>query len=117
MENTMFLLVQKQMLKSRKDVMGVYAITLLGTTLKDFDSAISWVETKLLVLLRRLHSICSLRTINSSQLSSVLQENNLEAHYYSSKDINVIEEASFSCKEGYSRIVEACILISSEPSS
>ncbi|KAF9663015.1 hypothetical protein SADUNF_Sadunf18G0114300 [Salix dunnii] len=139
------------------EVVDVYALTLLGTTLKHLDSAISWVEKAALpknkqlvkikilglchffVLLKLIsreltnqyigtisfYSIIlychvffqSLRTINLSQLSSVLQGNNPEAHYSSSKDINVIKGCLTICKEGYSRLVEACIFISSEPSS
>ncbi|KAJ6331741.1 hypothetical protein OIU76_010176 [Salix suchowensis] len=75
------------------EVVEVYAVTLLGMTLKDMDSAISWVEKSALpeerqrVLLRRLHSLYSLKTINSSQVSVVSPENNPEAHYSSSKEL------------------------------
>ncbi|KAG5242916.1 3-phosphoinositide-dependent protein [Salix suchowensis] len=83
------------------EVVEVYAVTLLGMTLKDMDSAISWVEKSALpeerqrVLLRRLHSLYSLKTINSSQVSVVSPENNpeliilrLEANYLDTREHN-----------------------------
>ncbi|KAI5584266.1 hypothetical protein BDE02_06G068400 [Populus trichocarpa] len=89
------------------EVVEVYAVTLLGTTLKDMDNAISWVEKSALpeerrqVLLRRLHSLYSLKTINSSQVSAVMHENNHEAHYSSSKELNGFEGSPKGLEANY----------------
>nr|TKR97758.1 uncharacterized protein D5086_0000210530 [Populus alba] len=94
------------------EVVEVYAVTLLGTTLKDMDSAISWVEKSALpeerrqVLLRRLHSLYSLKTINSSQVSAVVPENNHEAHYSLSKELNGFEGSPKGLEANYLRTGE-----------
>ncbi|KAF5748640.1 3-phosphoinositide-dependent protein kinase-1 [Tripterygium wilfordii] len=57
------------------EVVEIYAMTLLGTVLKNIDLAISWVEKASLPedrrqeLLRRLDSMCSVRTSSASQAS------------------------------------------------
>ncbi|KAK7314327.1 hypothetical protein VNO77_32847 [Canavalia gladiata] len=78
------------------EVVEVYAITLLATVLKDVDLAISWVENALLpeenrqVLLRRLHSMHSLKSTIVSQISFPQSpQNSNEA--YSLKEQNVCE--------------------------
>ncbi|CAK7345797.1 unnamed protein product [Dovyalis caffra] len=94
------------------EVVEVYAVTLLGTTLKDLDSAISWVEKAALpdesrqVLLRRLHSLYSLKGNNSSQGSAVLPENNHEARYSSSKELNGFEGSPKGLEANYQPIGE-----------
>ncbi|KAF5742926.1 3-phosphoinositide-dependent protein kinase-1 [Tripterygium wilfordii] len=60
------------------EVVEIYAMTLIGTVLKNIDLAISWVEKASLPedrrqeLLRRLHSMYSVRTASESQTSSSL---------------------------------------------
>ncbi|XP_034212059.1 protein APEM9 isoform X2 [Prunus dulcis] len=69
------------------EVVEVYVLKLLGTILNDVDLARSWVENAKLpedrrqVLLRRLHSLHSVKATNSSQgtFSSLLVDDN-EAH-------------------------------------
>eukprot|EP00257_Ricinus_communis_P027764 XP_025015178.1 protein APEM9 isoform X2 [Ricinus communis] len=82
------------------EVAEIYAVTLLGTALKDLDLAISWVEKAALpeerqqVLLRRLHSLYSLKATNSSQGSSLLPANDHDNHRLLSKKLDVSEESS-----------------------
>ncbi|CAN1799121.1 Protein APEM9 [Linum perenne] len=67
-------------------VAEVYAVTLLGKYLKEFDLAISWLEKAALpeenrqVLLRRLHSMYSVKTSNEVHGSSASAENNWDLH-------------------------------------
>ncbi|KAJ9172293.1 hypothetical protein P3X46_015548 [Hevea brasiliensis] len=89
------------------EVVEIYAVTLLGKTLKDLDCAIAWVEKEAMPeegrqgLLRRLHSLYSVKASNSSQGSSVLLENKQEAHNSSSKELNVSEGYSEVLKTNY----------------
>ncbi|XP_002530838.2 protein APEM9 isoform X1 [Ricinus communis] len=82
------------------EVAEIYAVTLLGTALKDLDLAISWVEKAALPeerqqgLLRRLHSLYSLKATNSSQGSSLLPANDHDNHRLLSKKLDVSEESS-----------------------
>ncbi|CAN1185729.1 Protein APEM9 [Linum perenne] len=67
-------------------VAEVYAVTLLGKYSKEFDLAISWLEKAALpeenrqVLLRRLHSMYSVKTSNEVHGSSASAENNWDLH-------------------------------------
>ncbi|XP_050237069.1 protein APEM9 [Mercurialis annua] len=79
-------------------VVELYAVSLLGAALKDVDHAIAWVEKAALPeekrqgLLRRLHSLYSLKATNSSQGSSDLPANNPDSHRSSSKGLNVSKD-------------------------
>lgn len=73
------------------EVVEVYAITLLATVLKEVDLAVSWVENAPLPeenrqeLLRRLHSIHSLRSTTSSEVASLQSPTNNNETYSSKK--------------------------------
>lgn len=78
------------------EIVEVYVITLLATVLKDVDLAISWIENASLPeenrqgLLRRLHSLHSLKSTTLSQISSQQSPtNNNEA--YSLKELDARE--------------------------
>ncbi|OAY61283.1 protein APEM9 [Manihot esculenta] len=89
------------------EVVEIYAVTLLGKTLKDLDLAIAWVEKAAIPeerrqgLLRRLHSLYSAKASNSSEGSSVLPENNHEALNSSSKELNISKGYSEVLKPNY----------------
>ncbi|KAL5744149.1 hypothetical protein ACOSQ2_027265 [Xanthoceras sorbifolium] len=76
------------------EVVEVYAVTLLGTVLNDVDLAISWIEKaaipeeKRQVLLRRLHSLYSLKATNMSQGSSMRLDKHTHVSERSSKGRN-----------------------------
>lgn len=59
------------------DIVEVYVVTLLGTVLNDVEGAISWVENAQLPenkrqeILRRLHSMQSLKSTNMARISRV----------------------------------------------
>ncbi|XP_059455771.1 protein APEM9-like [Corylus avellana] len=78
-------------------VVEVYAVTLLVTVLNDLDLAVSWVEKAALpedkrqALLRKLHSLHSLKAINLSQGPSPPLAENHDAHFSSPKELNVSE--------------------------
>ncbi|XP_027359139.1 protein APEM9 [Abrus precatorius] len=78
------------------EVVEVYAVTLLGGVLKDVDLAISWVNNASLPeenrqgLLRRLHSMHSLKSTVLSQTSFPLSPTNSNGAY-SLKEENVCE--------------------------
>ncbi|KAJ1442519.1 Protein kinase domain [Sesbania bispinosa] len=86
------------------ETVELYAITLLATVLKDVDRAISWVENASLPegdrqgLLRRLHSMHSLRSTILSQIPSTQSPtNNNEA--YSLKELNACEGSPEALKD------------------
>ncbi|KAL3585591.1 hypothetical protein D5086_012458 [Populus alba] len=64
------------------------------------------VDKYMEVLLRRLHSLYSLKTINSSQVSAVVPENNHEAHYSLSKELNGFEGSPKGLEANYLRTGE-----------
>ncbi|XP_040998693.1 protein APEM9 [Juglans microcarpa x Juglans regia] len=79
------------------EVVEVYAVTLLATVLNDFEFAISLVEKAALpeekrqVLLRKLHSLHSIKATNLSQGPSILAGDNHDARFSSLKELNVPE--------------------------
>ncbi|KAH9805547.1 protein APEM9 [Citrus sinensis] len=93
------------------EVVEMYAVTLLGTVLNDVDLAISWIENAALPeenrqdLLRRLHSLYSLKASAGSQGSSLLPDDFQQAHP-SLKDPNVSERSSETLNTSYLPIRE-----------
>ncbi|KAM3741858.1 hypothetical protein ACB098_07G029100 [Castanea mollissima] len=89
------------------EVVEVYAVTLLATVLQDMHLAISWVEKAALpeekrqVLLRKLHSLHSLKATNLSQGSSPLLADNHDGHLSSQKELNVSEVSQKALKATY----------------
>ncbi|KAK9989598.1 hypothetical protein SO802_029837 [Lithocarpus litseifolius] len=77
------------------EVVEVYAVTLLATVLQDMHLAISWV------LLRKLHSLHSLKATNLSQGSSPLPADNHDGHLSSQKELNVSEGSQKALKATY----------------
>ncbi|XP_065853291.1 protein APEM9 [Euphorbia lathyris] len=82
------------------EVVEIYAVTLLGTALKDLDHAIAWVEKAGIPeerrqgLLRKLHSLYSVKVSNCSQCSSGLPASNHELHGSASKELGVSDGSS-----------------------
>ncbi|WCJ28718.1 3-phosphoinositide-dependent protein kinase-1 putative [Euphorbia peplus] len=82
------------------EVVEIYAVTLLGTALKDLDHAIAWVEKAGIPeerrqgLLRKLHSLYSIKMSNCSQCSSSLPASIHELHGSSSKEFGVSDGSS-----------------------
>ncbi|KAI9185748.1 hypothetical protein LWI28_010321 [Acer negundo] len=76
------------------EVVEVYAVTFLGTVLTDVDLAVSWIEKASIpeetrqVLLRRLHSLRSLKATSMSQSSSMLPNKHTHVSERSSKGTN-----------------------------
>ncbi|CAN1170791.1 Protein APEM9 [Linum perenne] len=89
-------------------VAEVYAVTLLGKHLKEFDLAISWLEKAALpeenrqVLLRRLHSMYSVKTSDEVLGSSVSAENNWDLH--GSEGSSMVAKTNYM-PDGESRII------------
>lgn len=89
------------------EVVEVYAVTLLATVLQDMHLAILWVEKAALpeekrqVLLRKLHSLHSLKATNLSQGSSPLPADNHDGHLSSQKELNVSEGSQIALKATY----------------
>ncbi|CAN0839059.1 Protein APEM9 [Linum grandiflorum] len=82
-------------------IVEVYAVTLLGKHLKEFNVAVSWLEKAALpeeirqVLLRKLQSMYSVKTSNGVHGSSVSAETNRDVlHGYSSNPVNDSEGSS-----------------------
>ncbi|KAB1212056.1 hypothetical protein CJ030_MR5G024628 [Morella rubra] len=79
------------------EVVEVYVMKLLATILNDLNSAISWVEKasipeeKRQLLLRKLHSLHSLKVTNLSKGSSPSPGDNHDARLSSLKELNVSE--------------------------
>ncbi|KAH9653594.1 protein APEM9 [Citrus sinensis] len=92
------------------EVVEMYAVTLLGTVLNDVDLAISWIENAALPeenrqdLLRRLHSLYSLKASTGSEGSSLLPDDFQQAHPL--KDPNVSERSSETLNTSYLPIRE-----------
>ncbi|XP_044484703.1 protein APEM9-like [Mangifera indica] len=88
-------------------VAEMYAVTLLGTVLNDVDLAISWIEKASLPeekrkdILRRLHSLYSVKATNVSQGSSLLSEDFHEVHSSSLKNPIVSERSSEALNVNY----------------
>ncbi|XP_075647308.1 protein APEM9-like isoform X2 [Castanea sativa] len=89
------------------EVVEVYAVTLLATVLQDMQLAISWVEKAALpeekrqVLLRKLHSLHSLKATNLLQGSSPLLADNHDGHLSSQKELNVSKGSQKALKANY----------------
>ncbi|PON81320.1 3-phosphoinositide-dependent protein kinase [Trema orientale] len=79
------------------DVVEVYVMKLLGATLNDIDFAISWVEKADLPedrrqeLLRRLHSLHSMKATTLSRGSAALLADNKQAHSSNLKQQSTFE--------------------------
>jgi hypothetical protein len=89
------------------EVVEVYAVTLLATVLHDMHLALSWVEKAALpeekrqVLLRKLHSLHSLKATNLSQGPSPLPADNHDGHFSTLKELNVSEGSQKALKAIY----------------
>ncbi|XP_062157746.1 protein APEM9 [Alnus glutinosa] len=102
------------------EVVEVYAVTLLVRVLNDLDLAVSWVEKAALpeekrqVLLRKLHSLHSLKAINLSQGPSPLPADN-HAHFSSPKELNVSEGSlKAKCEPKQQNVTKQAVLKLSE---